>query len=685
MAYGLPARGQHDYDDELNNSIEYTRGQAEAAVADASAARSTAIEARSLAQSVKEFVEGPTDEQIAAKVAEASSASQGAVDARVDTKVDPIRDLSDATFAANLSASYVGVRKLGTAITANGPLGVGKYNRVDATAGALTVTLPTGAAEGATLLVEKSDTGPYTVSITGNIRGVAGSALFLHLPHEGRTFTADATGSWYPESELRVLIKDGTDGSVLANMPNGPASTTVAANVLIGNRTGRTVDPATSIHNVAIGPRALEIGAAASSNNVALGFQAMGTTIGIGNVALGYSTLGGAEAANGPVGFVPPANQNYNVAIGYEAIIYGTDATDNVIVGHNAMTEIYSGQGNVALGARSLRAVKDVAKFNIAIGYSALDNGTVVGTGTRGHNVAIGKDAMLNATGADVTDNIAVGASAGAALQGRNNIFIGREAGVSQTTAIENVAVGTFALRSNQTGTGIVAIGTDAARNTTVGPVTAIGWAALKANVSGTANVAIGKQALTNSTTSNNTAIGSAALQNQTGVGANNTAIGASALTALTTATNNTAIGYLAGVATTTGGENTFIGRSAGAANTTGATNTYIGYSAGGLAATVNAVAIGRGAAVSANEATAIGQGSSAAHANSVALGRSSTTTAADQVQMGARHISLTEVTAPGVAATNAGWIFLNDSGSGKTQLCVQFQSGTPIVIATEA
>lgn len=105
----LPEPGDLNWGSPLNDAILAAQADAASAKADASSARSTAIDAHSTAQSVKEFVEAPTDEQIAAKVAEVASASQGAVDARVDAKVDPIRDLSDETFAANLSASTAGI------------------------------------------------------------------------------------------------------------------------------------------------------------------------------------------------------------------------------------------------------------------------------------------------------------------------------------------------------------------------------------------------------------------------------------------------------------------------------------------------------------------------------------------------------------------------------------------------
>ncbi|OGS24237.1 MAG: hypothetical protein A2314_00920 [Elusimicrobia bacterium RIFOXYB2_FULL_50_12] len=47
-------------------------------------------------------------------------------------------------------------------------------------------------------------------------------------------------------------------------------------------------------------------------------------------------------------------------------------------------------------------------------------------------------------------------------------------------------------------------------------------------------------------------------------------------------------------------------------------------------------------------------------------------------------HITLEEISAPSNAPTNCARIFCRDNGSGKTQLCVIFPSGTVQVIATE-
>ena len=98
-----------------------------------------------------------------------------------------------------------------------------------------------------------------------------------------------------------------------------------------------------------------------------------------------------------------------------------------------------------------------------------------------------------------------------------------------------------------------------------------------------------------------------------------------------------------------------------------------------------NIVTVGYRATAAGHAAVAIGSESAALHGHSVAIGLNSTTTALYQVALGARHIEITEVTAPGVAVANGARLYVKDNGAGKTQLCVIFATGAEIVLATEA
>ncbi|MBI4253051.1 hypothetical protein HY623_02640 [Candidatus Uhrbacteria bacterium] len=165
---------------------------------------------------------------------------------------------------------------------------------------------------------------------------------------------------------------------------------------------------------------------------------------------------------------------------------------------------------------------------------------------------------------------------------GRYNVFVGRQAGLSNTTGSENVASGYQALYSNTTGTYNTAIGPYALLLTTTGTRnTASGFEALRGNTTGYDNTANGYVALRSNTTGyHNVASGRGALYLNT-TGYQNVANGFEALYSNTTGTYNTANGYQALYSNTTGTYNTANGISALSGNTTGSNNIAIGVGAG--------------------------------------------------------------------------------------------------------
>lgn len=83
-------------------------------------------------------------------------------------------------------------------VSANGALVAGVHNRVDATSGTRTMTLPAPSASGR-LLVEKTDTSANLVTITGSIRG-ASTSVSLYWQFETLSLVCDAAGTtWYPQ------------------------------------------------------------------------------------------------------------------------------------------------------------------------------------------------------------------------------------------------------------------------------------------------------------------------------------------------------------------------------------------------------------------------------------------------------------------------------------------------------
>jgi trimeric autotransporter adhesin len=209
-------------------------------------------------------------------------------------------------------------------------------------------------------------------------------------------------------------------------------------------------------------------------------------------------------------------------------------------------------------------------RTNNAMKWRFKTNGTLAFLNT-GHSIFIGEEAGAND---DLSNN--------------ENIFIGYQAGNSNTIGSYNIANGYLALYSNTTGNFNTVNGSYALYNNTLGSYnTANGYQALYNNTTGRNNSANASRALYNNTTgSSNVAIGSSSLYNNT-VRSNLVAIGDSALfnngTGATTsdeATGNTAIGSKALYSNTTGHENTANGYNALYSNTTGFYNTANGYEA---------------------------------------------------------------------------------------------------------
>jgi hypothetical protein len=132
-------------------------------------------------------------------------------------------------------------------------------------------------------------------------------------------------------------------------------------------------------------------------------------------------------------------------------------------------------------------------------------------------------------------------------IPGTNNLFVGYNAGISNSSGSENVFVGTFA----------------GLQNATSGANTFVGYNAGNANK---ANL--------------NSFFGySSGLKNTSGI--NNTFIGSNAGYDNLTASDNTFVGASAGGGNQTGEKNSYFGTAAGFVNTAGSFNSYFGYNAG--------------------------------------------------------------------------------------------------------
>jgi hypothetical protein len=107
----------------------------------------------------------------------------------------------------NFTASLIPI----ATVTSAGSLATSSHNPVDATAGALTMTLPTPTAAGQFLSAEKYDSSANVVTLSGSIRG-ATSTISLTLSHETVEFVSGG-GSWWPVAGHKTLSSlDGRYG-----------------------------------------------------------------------------------------------------------------------------------------------------------------------------------------------------------------------------------------------------------------------------------------------------------------------------------------------------------------------------------------------------------------------------------------------------------------------------------------
>lgn len=263
-------------------------------------------------------------------------------------------------------------------------------------------------------------------------------------------------------------------------------------------------------------------------------FEVLGLpTLSGGNCAA-IGIAGQIQASNGSglcqqanVGNSQPAAMNtatHNNQLGAGALAANTSGDNNNALGNGALNSNTTGEGNQAIGVGTLNS-NITGTQNIAIGDDALNN--IDGSD---RNIAIGLNAMRFVTGPSVTQNVAIGQSAGSTITGNANVLIGFSAG-DLSTGASNVIIGTSA-GTAVTGSNNVIIGLDAGvSSNSAGENVAIGHAA---DASGLQNTIVGSGAGAGTVTPNT---GNVVVGYQSGnafVGSNATILGYQAGQALT-------------------------------------------------------------------------------------------------------------------------------------------------------
>ena len=280
-----------------------------------------------------------------------------------------------------------------------------------------------------------------------------------------------------------------------------------------------------------------------------------------------------------------------NLTVSGTSTLSGKVTAQTLTIGLGGQTTVAT---NTALGFEALNSASLTGANNVGVGYQALLNNTS-GAG----NSALGDSALSSSTTA--SNNSAVGNAALRYFNTSNNTAVGFEAARGSTTVANNTgdgltAVGYAALQGNTSGAQNTSVGyLSLLSNTTGSDNSAVGYNALRRNTTGGNNVAMGRDALAfNTTAGNNTALGAFALNTNT-TGDGNTAVGTNALFTNSTGANNTAVG-VSSLQNSTGGGNSALGTNAGDVITTGARNTIIGDSSDpSAAAGVDQTVVGQG------------------------------------------------------------------------------------------
>ena len=159
------------------------------------------------------------------------------------------------------------------------------------------------------------------------------------------------------------------------------------------------------------------------------------------------------------------------------------------------------------------------------------------------------------------------------------SLFLGENAGLSNTSGTTNTSVGYESLNSNTTGNSNTAIGYNSMfRNITGVSNTSVGDLSLFSNTTGGFNTAIGWSSLTSNTTGEfNTAMGWSSL-NSNSIGISNTAVGYESLSLNTFGSQNTAIGNESLFSNANGSQNVAIGNESLVSNISGQANVATGY-----------------------------------------------------------------------------------------------------------
>ncbi len=348
------------------------------------------------------------------------------------------------------------------------------------------------------------------------------------------------------------------DYNIFIGATAGVGSTTGGSNIFIGRNVGR--NNTTGSFNIFNGQETGNSNTTGSNNVFTGDFAGFSNTVGNGSVFIGNHS--GYYETNSNRLYIENSNSTSPLIYGeFDNDLLRINGTLNInnafsfpiVDGTNGQTLTTDGSGNVTwanANSSSNTLIQDADNdTKIQVEESADED--IIRFDIEGSESLVLKK---NATG-DVmmefssSSNLFMGDNAGQSnTTGNFNIFTGNSTGQSNTTGSFNIFTGSNVGRDNTTGTNNVFTGTATGRK----------------NTTGSDNTFTGTLAGTSNT------IGNYNVFNGYNAGAFNT-----------TGSNNTFSGYKVGIFNTTGSNNTFIGEEAGFLNQTGSGNVFLGSHAG--------------------------------------------------------------------------------------------------------
>jgi len=431
-----------------------------------------------------------------------------------------------------------------------------------------------------------------TIGVKGKVGGfaVSGRNPSKGISNEIFLATVDSTRIYVDETNLKGKVGGF---AVSGRNPSKGAGTKFmdmsTKNYLIGQEAGSAL--VDGLYNSFMGYQAGKL-TESGSKNIFLGYQSgLNTRVGFENIFIGYQA-----------GFLNTAG-NWNTFLGTEAGLSNT-GSDNTFIGYKAGRAHLSKGGNVYIGSKA-GSEATMGEQNVYIGESTGQK-TTYGKS----NVLIGFQSGFNITGSASDDTL-----------GSYNVYMGYQAGLMSDVVFRNVFLGykagmnTIAGAQYKDGSVNVFIGSEAGYSNTTGQAnSAIGDKALYSNTTGDFNVALGRRPLRNNISGSwNVSIGNLSLfNNETGDG--NVALGSGALGYLVSSDNNVAVGTGA-LALAQDSANVGVGPYALGWLVNGANNTAIGPQAN--------VILGGGPY---NNTTAVGNGSTISQSNQIVIGNDEVT-----------------------------------------------------------